>query len=77
MGEDKDDASDEVLDTIRSRSRKKIKDSDDAALSKPVRKRKELVIDTDGKFVRAGKESREGEKNSDKGKSLHSNEKKE
>ncbi|CAJ2665370.1 unnamed protein product [Trifolium pratense] len=77
MGEDKDDASDEVLDTIRSRSKKKRKDSDDAAASKPVRKRKELVIDTDGKFVRAGKESREGEENSDKGKSLHSNEKKE
>ncbi|WJX70255.1 hypothetical protein P8452_54383 [Trifolium repens] len=77
MGEDKDDASDEALDTIRSRSRKKRKDSDDATASKPVRKRKELVIDTDGKFVRAGKESREGEENSDKGKSLRSNEKEE
>jgi hypothetical protein len=77
MGEDKDDASDEALDTIRSRSRKKKKDGDDAAASKPVRKRKELVIDTDGKFVRAGKESREGEENSDKGNSLRSNEKKE
>ncbi|GAU16240.1 hypothetical protein TSUD_298720 [Trifolium subterraneum] len=77
MGGDKDDVSDEVLDTIRSKSRKKRKDSDDAAASKPVRKRKELVIDTDGKFVRAGKESHEGEENSDKDKLLHSNEKKE
>ncbi|KAL5080023.1 hypothetical protein RYX36_008444, partial [Vicia faba] len=86
MGEDNDadakdkeeDVSDdEVLYVIRSRGRKKRKDSDDAVTPKPVRKRKELIIDTDGKFERAGKESRESKKNSENGKSRRLKDKKE
>lgn len=87
MWEDKDkdvhtknkeeDASDEVLDAIASRGRKKRKDSEDVATSKPVRKRKEFVIDTDGNSAGSGKEGRGDKKNSDKVKSLHLNKKKE
>ncbi|KAI5442361.1 hypothetical protein KIW84_011438 [Lathyrus oleraceus] len=86
MGEDndadakdkeEDSSDDEVLIAIRSRGKKKRKDSDDAMTPKPVRKRKELIIDTDGKFERAGKESLERKKNSENRKLRRSKEKKE
>ncbi|XP_058778659.1 PWWP domain-containing protein 3-like [Vicia villosa] len=86
MGEDndadakdkEDDVSDdEVLDAIRSRGRKKRKDSDDAVTPKPARKRKELIIETDGKFEMARKESSESKKKSENGKSRRLKKKKE
>ncbi|TKY50439.1 Serine/threonine-protein kinase ATM [Spatholobus suberectus] len=76
MGEDKD-ATDEVVNAIGSNGGKKRKGCRDGMASKPLQKKRELPLDTDGDVSSAESDGSGGKENSNIGTLMQSKEKKE